>query len=101
MTAVLLVLVGAGTSSQSAFLKTSGKYNSQVGLGSADQSCELTLVLALDILESDDSGSLLVDDGTETGLALDDHVGYTHLSAESREEDNKLNGIDIVSNDNE
>lgn len=39
---------------------------------------------------------LLVDDGTETGLALDDGVGDTHLAAESGQEDNQLNGVDVV-----
>ena len=40
-------------------------------------------------------------DRTETGLALDDHVGYTHLAAESRKENDELNGVDIVGDDNE
>ena len=44
---------------------------------------------------------LLVDDGSETGLALDDGVGNTHLAAESREEDDELNRVDIVGNQDE
>ena len=40
-----------------------------------------------------------MDDGTETGLALDDDVGDTHLAAESGEEDNKLDGVNIVGDD--
>jgi hypothetical protein len=44
---------------------------------------------------------LLVDDGTETSLALDDGIGDTHLAAESGEEDNQLNGVNIVSNQDE
>jgi hypothetical protein len=39
-----------------------------------------------------------VDNSSETSLALDDGVGNTHLAAESGEEDNQLNGVDVVSN---
>jgi hypothetical protein len=70
----------------------------EVSLGGADESSELALILAPDILEGNDSSSLLVDDSTETGLALDNHIGYAHLATESGEEDNKLNGVNIMSN---
>ena len=39
---------------------------------------------------------LLVDDGTETSLALDDGVGDAHLAAERRKEDDELNGVDVL-----
>lgn len=39
---------------------------------------------------------LLVDNGTETGLALDDGVWDTHLAAESGKENNQLNGVNVV-----
>jgi hypothetical protein len=42
-----------------------------------------------------------VDDRAETGLALDDGVGDTHLAAEGGEEDDKLNGVDIVGDEDE
>ena len=71
----------------------------QVGLCGTDEGSEFTLVLRLNVLESDDGGGLLVDDSTETGLALDDDVGDTHLAAESGEEDNKLDGVNIVGDD--
>lgn len=44
---------------------------------------------------------LLVDDGTETGLALDDGVGDTHLAAESRKEDDKLDRVNVVGDQDE
>lgn len=44
---------------------------------------------------------LLVDDRAETGLALDDGVGDTHLAAEGGEEDDKLNGVNIVGDEDE
>lgn len=40
--------------------------------------------------------NLLVDDGTETGLALDDGIRDTHLAAESGQENDQLNGVDVV-----
>lgn len=39
-----------------------------------------------------------MDDGTETSLTLDDNVGNTHLAAEGREEDDELDGVDVVGN---
>ena len=42
-----------------------------------------------------------MDDRTETGLALDDNVGDTHLAAESGEEDNELDGVDVVGDQDE
>ena len=40
-----------------------------------------------------------MDDRTETSLALDDDVGDTHLATEGREEDNELDGVNIVGDD--
>ena len=74
---------------------------SQVRLGGTDKGGKLTLVLALDVLDAEDSSGLLVNDRAETSLALDDDVGDTHLAAESREENNELDGVNIVSDDNE
>ena len=42
-----------------------------------------------------------MNDRAETSFALDDHIRYTHLAAESREEDDEFDGVDIMSNDNE
>lgn len=79
--------------------------SSQVSLGRANEGCKLALILrvAVNILQSEDRSSLLVDhrDGAEMGFALDDHIGDTHLAAKSEEEDDQLNGVDIVGNDDE
>ena len=75
--------------------------NAQVSLGGADNGGEVTLVLALDFLDSDDSGGLLVDYGAKTGLALDDDIRDTHLAAESRDEDDEFDRIDIMGDDDE
>lgn len=42
-----------------------------------------------------------MDDRAETGLALDDNVGDTHLAAESGEEDDELDGVNVVRDDDE
>jgi hypothetical protein len=42
-----------------------------------------------------------VDDRTETGLALDNDVGDTHLAAEGGEEDDELDGVDVVGDQDE
>ena len=73
----------------------------QVSLGGADESGEFSLVFALHILESENSGGLLVDDRTETSLTLYDDVGHTHLTAESGKEDNEFDGVNIMGNDDE
>jgi len=39
---------------------------------------------------------LLVDDSAQTSLALDNSEGNTHLAAEGRQEDDELDGVDIV-----
>jgi hypothetical protein len=44
---------------------------------------------------------LLVDDSAESGLALDDGVGNAHLAAESGQEDDQLDGVDIVGDEDE
>lgn len=70
-------------------------------LDGRDELGELSLVLRADLGEGKDSSGLLVDDSAETGLALDNGVGDTHLLAESRKEDNELNGVDIVGDEDE
>ena len=59
------------------------------------------MVLRLDVLESENSSSLAVNDRSKTSLALDDDIGDTHLAAEGGEEDDELDGVDIVGDDNE
>lgn len=70
-------------------------------LDGRDELGELRLVLGADLGEGEDSGGLLVDDRTETGLALDDGVRDTHLLAERGEEDDELDGVDVVGNQDE
>ena len=68
---------------------------------SGDELGELGLVLGTDLGEGEDGSGLLVDDGTEAGLALDDNVRDTHLAAEGGEEDNQLDGVNVVGDQDE
>jgi hypothetical protein len=73
----------------------------QVSLGSRNEGGELAVVLTTNFLDNNYGGSLLVDDCAEAGLALDDHVWYAHLATQSWKENNKLDGVNIVRNNNE
>lgn len=44
---------------------------------------------------------LLVHDSAQTSLALDDAVRDTHLAAQSRQEDNQLDGVDVMGDENQ
>lgn len=72
-----------------------------VSLDSRDQSGELSLVGFLDFSEGNGGGGLLMDDGTETSLTLDNAVGDTHLAAESGQEDDQFNGVNVVGDSDE
>lgn len=62
---------------------------------------ELALVLGADLSEGENGSGLLVNDGTESGLALDYGVRDAHLAAKSGKEDNQLNGINVVGDEHE
>lgn len=59
------------------------------------------MILALDVLDGQDSRGLLVYNRAKASLALDNDVGNAHLSAEGREVDNQLNRIYIVSDNDQ
>lgn len=44
---------------------------------------------------------LLVDERAQTSLALDDGIRDAHLAAQGRQEDDELNGVDIVGDEDE
>lgn len=56
-------------------------------------------VLLADLSQGNDGGSLLVDELAEACLTLDEGVGDTLLSAESGQEDEELNGVNVVGHD--
>lgn len=73
----------------------------EVGLCGRDELGELGVVLGPDILESKDGGLLLVDHCPETCLVLDNDVRDAHLAAESGDEDDELDGVNVIGDDDE
>ena len=61
---------------------------------------EVLEVLLADFSESDAGSGLLVDELAEACLTLDEGEGDTLLSAESGEESEELNGVNVVSHNN-
>ena len=75
--------------------------NVQVGLGGADEGGQFALILAANLLDGEDSRGLLVHHCAKTSLALNDDIGDTHLAAERGKEDDKLDGVNVVGDDDE
>ena len=59
------------------------------------------LVLVLDFGESNGRAHLSANQLSKPGSALDDAVWNVHLSAQSRQVDDNLDGVDIVGNDDQ
>ena len=90
-----------------------------VGLASGNEVGKGLLVLGSDIVNCNHSRSLLASDQTKTAFAFNNAVSrshqvqhstssrddvdsrHTHLPAKSGEEDDELNGVNIIGNDNE
>ena len=70
-------------------------------LDRADELAQLRLVLATHLRQRQHGRSLLVDDGAEARLALDDRVGDAHLAAERGQEDNELDRVDVIGDEDE
>ena len=100
----LLLLAGVGLEAHDTATPVSPTLLVLVGvalLDGRDKLGQLRLILRLDLSQSKDSRSLLVDHSAETGLALDDGVWDTHLAAESWEEDDELDRVNVVGDEDE
>jgi hypothetical protein len=62
---------------------------------------ELGLVTLLDVGQGNNGGGLLVGQSTEASLALNDGEGDSKLAAESGKPNNELDGVNIVSDDDQ
>lgn len=62
---------------------------------------KILVVFLADLSEGDAGGSLLVNELAEACLTLDESVGDALLSAESWQENEELNWVDVVSHHNE
>jgi hypothetical protein len=70
-------------------------------LDGLNQLRQFRLVLRSDLSQSNNSSGLLVDDRAESCLALDDSIRNTHLTAEGWQEDDQLNGVNIVGDEDQ
>ena len=59
------------------------------------------MVLAPHFLKSNHSRSFLVNDSAETSFAFYNDIRNTHLATERRQEDDELDGVNIMSDDDE
>ena len=80
---------------------TNNDKNSQVSLGSTNKRSKLPLILTFHFLKSDNSGCLLVYNSSEASFTLHNDVGNDHLAAQGGEEDDELDGVNVVRDDDE
>jgi len=73
-------------------------FNLGVSVASVLASSESSFIFRLDSSQADASSGLLVDEGTELGLAGDNSVSNTHLVAEGRKPHHEFERINIVGN---
>jgi len=73
----------------------------EIGLGCTDNGGKITLILALHFLKSNHSRGLLVNNSTETSFAFYNDIRDTHLATKGREKDDELDGVNIMSNNDE
>ena len=62
---------------------------------------ELSLIRLVNSGKGHDGSSLLVAEGSKTGLVLDNKEGHLHLTAESREPQDQFDGVNVTGNEDE
>ena len=77
------------------------RHHSQIGLGCAHQRRQLSLILAPHFLNRQHRGCLLVHGSTKPCFTLDDDVGHPHLAAQSGEENDELDRVNVVRDNDE
>ncbi|KAH3659830.1 hypothetical protein OGATHE_005875 [Ogataea polymorpha] len=70
----------------------------EVSVDGGNELGQSSLVLWSNVDQGSNSTGFLVNKGSQSSLTLDDSVWNTHLSAQSWQEDNQLDWIDIVGN---
>ena len=99
-TALLLIFVRATHKTPSATLKKETITTThKLALAARTSVAGSLLILTLHFLKSDNSSRLLVHDGSETSLTFHDDVEDAHLAAQGGEEDDELDGVDVVRDD--
>ena len=73
----------------------------EVGLDGLAERGQVGLVLGTNVGQGKCRGCLLVDQGTQARLALDDAIRDTHLAAKGRKPNDKLDRVDVVRDDDQ
>merc|ERR1712241_926586 len=73
----------------------------EVSLDGLHEFVERAAVVGLDRSKSETSAGLPSSDTSKPSLVLDDAVGDSHLAAQGGQEQNELNGVDVVGDDDE
>jgi hypothetical protein len=69
--------------------------------GQVAQQVELRLISLVDSSQTNASSLLLVHERSQASLVLDNHERNLHLAAQSRQPEDKLNGVDVVGNEHQ
>lgn len=73
----------------------------EVGLDGLGQGGQVVFVLWADLRQGNGRGSLLVDQGTEGSLALDDAIRNAHLAAQGGQPHDQFDRIDVMRDDDQ
>ena len=97
---MLLILVRATHKTPSATLKKETITTThKLALAALTSVASSLLILTLHFLKSDNSSRLLVHDVSEISLTFHDDVEDAPLAAQGGEEDDELDGVDVVRDD--
>lgn len=72
-----------------------------VNLNGINDLGEVDTVSGIDLAQGNGGAGLAADKQSQTGFALDDAIWDSHFAAQGRQEENDLNGVDIMSDDDE
>ena len=90
-----------GTSSESSDLLSELSVLIEVSSEGSSKVVGLTFVFLSHVSDGYDSSVLLMDKSSESSFSADEAVGDVHFAAKSGEPGDKLNGVDVVGNDDQ
>jgi len=72
-----------------------------IDFGGCNELEQFALIFRSNILDGKDCGSLLVNNGAQSSLVLNDDVRYAHLAAKGWNEDDQFDGVNVIGNDDQ
>lgn len=73
----------------------------ELSMEGLSQLLQLGLIILVDLGQGNDGGGLEVSQGTQTSLSLDNGEWDVHLSAKGRKPEDQLDGVNVVSDDDQ